>query len=614
MCALAKADCTMGWWWNTMLKRCISCASGKYGTLAGQTAETDACSGTPCASGTYGLRGRISDSTENLPPVYPPEKIATGPDVGQWKRAEQECTMPPPGRYAPNAGHELDSLILCPRGKVGASIGFYSTEALGCPELCPVGKWAPSAGLASVAQCVDCSPGRFSALPGITSSADCIMTCGPGRYNPPGTQGGTPEMDCSECSAGKWSNRTGLTSDSDCNGLCPGGTFGTRTGQTSASNCSFCPQGKFSSLPGNSAEVQCAGVCPAGTHGNQKRGLVAASQCVDCPAGRFSGAVALLVAEQCGGLCEQGKFSNTTGLTSRAGCVDCTGKAIAQPGQSECTQCSLGEMPNEERSSCGRCASNEFRIPEKHPTKQFAHPNAGRCVACPAFGVSCINGELQIETRMWLPPRVWGNLTLDENTVLYRCFNDECCVTPPTFSYTVECDAGNGYMGPLCGACDRDNLQGRGRFTRSGRGCFACWRDEFVWLASCAMACALIIGVAYLVVHHTFAAPRGEYGGTVQKMLMSHLQVGEIHVNAAAGSLLYYPRRRLEESLTQYDHPHLLSLSLSLSLSLARSLALSVTLCAFAPPRRLPPLIRLIRCSASLESSKRKGLQSSTKW
>ena len=531
MCALTKTDCTQGWWWNTLLKRCISCESGKYGSSAGagKTTESEACTASHavCAAGSYGLRGRISISASvpHLPPVYPPETLVSG-DV---KRASLECTTPPSGRYAPISGGGLDTLTLCPRGKVGASIvDFYDTEALGCPELCPAGKWAPSAGLASVAQCVDCTPGRFSASPGITSNTECIMTCGPGRYNPPGTQVGSLD-DCTACSAGKWSNRSALTADSDCEGLCPQGTFGTGTGQTSALNCSLCPQGKFSNLFGNSAEVQCAGVCPAGTHGGGAYGLVAALQCLDCPAGRFSGAVALTLEDQCGGLCEQGKYSNTRGLTSLAGCVDCSGNAIAQTGQSECIQCSRGEQPNEKRSSCTRCASNEFRIPEKHPTKHFVHPKKGRCVACPAFGVSCLNGELQIKTRVWLPPRVWGNLTLDENTVLYRCFNDECCVTPPPFAYTVTCNAEKGYMGPLCGACDRDNVQGRGRFTRSGSGCLACWRDSFVWLASCAMACALFVGVAYLVVHHTFAAPRGEYGGTVQKMMMSHLQVGEMH-------------------------------------------------------------------------------------
>lgn len=85
-------------------------------------------------------------------------------------------------------------------------------------------KWAPSAGLESITQCVDCSPGRGSATGGLISNVQCTQTCGPGRFNPPGVSLADPNG-CTKCSAGKYSNQTGIDSDVQCTGLCPGGRY-----------------------------------------------------------------------------------------------------------------------------------------------------------------------------------------------------------------------------------------------------------------------------------------------------------------------------------------------------------------------------------------------------
>jgi len=112
-----------------------------------------------------------------------------------------------------------------------------------------------------------------------------------------------------------------------------------------------------------------------------------------------------------------------------------------------------------------------------------------------------------------------------EETKLYPCANDEGCLRSPRNARHVDCDISLGYFGPLCGACDRDNVQGRGTFTRSGRGCVKCWKSEESWLAFVGIGKGAVLVMTYLVGHHSFAAPEGEYGATVQKIAISHLQV-----------------------------------------------------------------------------------------
>ena len=117
------------------------------------------------------------------------------------------------------------------------------------------------------------------------------------------------------------------------------------------------------------------------------------------------------------------------------------------------------------------------------------------------------------------------NRTIDVTTLLYECANDEACIKPPLGTLTVECAASKGYGGVICGECDRDNLNGHGFFTRSGRVCAQCWADWENWLAFLAIGLVLLLGVGYLVAVHSFAAAPGEYGATVQKIGFSHLQV-----------------------------------------------------------------------------------------
>jgi hypothetical protein len=110
-------------------------------------------------------------------------------------------------------------------------------------------------------------------------------------------------------------------------------------------------------------------------------------------------------------------------------------------------------------------------------------------------------------------------------TPLYECANSEACIKPAVGTLTVECAATKGYGGVICGECDRDNEHGYGFFTRSGRGCTKCWADQVSWVAVVGMGLCVVLGLAYIVFQHSFAAEVGAYGATVQKIVISHLQV-----------------------------------------------------------------------------------------
>ena len=122
---------------------------------------------------------------------------------------------------------------------------------------------------------------------------------------------------------------------------------------------------------------------------------------------------------------------------------------------------------------------------------------------------------------------------LDKSTQVHTCFNDECCELIEKGAAMV-CNTKLGYEGPLCGACRAPE------FTRSGRGCSKCWETAANVFAVIGLVLAIVTVVAYLVVQHDFAQPLGEYGGTVQKLAISHLQMlGVLGIFRARGTNVF---------------------------------------------------------------------------
>jgi hypothetical protein len=149
----------------------------------------------------------------------------------------------------------------------------------------------------------------------------------------------------------------------------------------------------------------------------------------------------------------------------------------------------------------------------------------------------CENGRVALDAKTWYP--LDASTQLGEETEIHECFNDECCVSY-NVSTRVRCNGEKGYYGPLCGACDRDNENGLGFFTRSGRGCAKCWPDWVSWPSLGGIVAALLLVIGYLAVHHSFAVPQGEYVATVQKIMFSHLQMlGVLGIFKARGTAVF---------------------------------------------------------------------------
>jgi len=160
----------------------------------------------------------------------------------------------------------------------------------------------------------------------------------------------------------------------------------------------------------------------------------------------------------------------------------------------------------------------------------------------------CRDGTLTLERKAWYD--FAKNAIISSETKMHTCLNDVCCLVSSaavnasaaatTDAETLACNVALGYFGPLCGACDRDNEQGRGFFTRSGRGCGECWLPWITWSTVSTMAVALLFVIGYFVVRHSFAASQGDYGATVQKVMISHLQMlGVLGIFKARGTAVF---------------------------------------------------------------------------
>ena len=149
-----------------------------------------------------------------------------------------------------------------------------------------------------------------------------------------------------------------------------------------------------------------------------------------------------------------------------------------------------------------------------------------------------MGGLVDIAAGYWFLAASSATTKITPNTELYACMNDECCAAYD--GIRVRCNVEKGYYGPICGGCDRDNEQGAGFFTRSGSGCAQCWSPELSWLAFLAIGFGLVLAMVFLVAQHNFAAPKGEYGATIQKIAFSHLQMlGVLGIFKAKGTKVF---------------------------------------------------------------------------
>ena len=384
-------------------------------------------------------------------------------------------------------------------GVVDPSSPAGTNTAAAC--VCSSGFWNNP--LAVGAACVKCGPNEWSPA-GSTSLSACV--CAAGYWYSP-----TAFSNCAPCSAARYSATPGLTSNDDCLG-CPSGRYGdgdTHTGKTSPSSA-------------------CGGMCPKGRHGTQ---IAAPSEaeCDDCEAGRFANYAG--AADICLGMCSAGRFAPQTGLTTDAACMECPFRTVALPGSSACTPCTGVTFADKGRATCIQCGAKLFH----------AHPHDEFCTTCPPIGAQCLDSQITILKDYWLmPPFNTSSFRITADTILYKCTISGACLEPEPGKSIVHCAVSQGYGGVLCGECDRDNVQGYGHFTRSGKGCAKCWKPWQSWLAVLGLVGGLVAFMTYLVTRHDFNVPKGEYGTTIQKMTFSYLQMlGMLGIFKAKGTDVY---------------------------------------------------------------------------
>ena len=301
--------------------------------------------------------------------------------------------------------------------------------------------------------------------------------------------------------------------------LCAAGLFSGATGNQVADRCAGrCDTGKLSNISGNSQHEQCTS-CPS----NHVAGLEQTA-CALCEEGKVPDQSAALC-----NACVDGKYRDRT--TETFACVACgPNTASSAPVDHNCSTCGAGEVPDASAANCATCAIGAYS------SKPVGNASS-TCIRCPSRGAQCAGGLLVLDDSAWYP--LSTTKTIIESTNMYTCFNEEACLLNADKT-RVECNVAKGYFGPLCGGCDRDNEQGHGSFTRSGGGCAKCWSAVESWFTFVGIGNGIVFVMGYLVAQHSFAAPIGQYGATIQKMAMSHLQMlGVLGIFKARGTKVF---------------------------------------------------------------------------
>ncbi len=337
-----------------------ACPPGKYGIIAGQSRETDACA--VCEPGYYCAGG-----TSRIP--CPIGKYGTLPSqTNESFACPGSC---PDGAFPTSAGQttEKDACISCPQGKYeNAGLCFVCANCeLGFAMMGCRGKAAGS--------CEPCSRGAYCV--GGNSS---FISCPAGRYGNV-TNADTIDIGCpGYCPSGRFGEKTGQrAAASACPHACPAGKYGHELGQVSegAACPNRCESGRFGRVVGqNNNQNACNNSCPLGRYGTPAPGQTALdAACPNfCPPGKYGTAVAAKTISGCAS-CESGYYC--AGVISRAKCPP--GKyanIVEQETINDCNGCEAGFfcVGGSNRSSC---------VPGKYGTQGLQ----SSVLACKVCGV-----------------------------------------------------------------------------------------------------------------------------------------------------------------------------------------------------------------------------------
>ena len=195
---------------------------------------------------------------------------------------------------------------------------------------------------------------------------------------------------------------------------------------------------------------------------------------------------------------------------------------------SNCTSCDQRMFtPAVGSTTCSTCSDGTHAV-----TKSIANSSV-TCAMCPTSRLlQCVGGVLKWQEKAWYNPAI-AIAAIDEDTEVHTCFNDECCVHLE--DTRVQCVAALGYIGPLCGACDR-----KLDFMRSGFGCLKCWPVLSSVASSALMCLAFFAIVCWFSIFTDFDREKNDYSSVVLKIIFSHLQMlGILGIFKAKGSAIF---------------------------------------------------------------------------
>jgi hypothetical protein len=239
---------------------CVLCGAGKY-TDASVSGATDATVCTDCPAGTSRAvptdacrQGSCSKGCF----IYSADGAVSG------GRCDQTAAETVPESEWDDISSANGALLTC-----GADTAPCSTS-----------KTLLQATPSSVAACVACATGTFSANEGNTASA-CTL-CPTGQYNDAAGQ-----AECIDCPGGRYNEAVAAKEDADALADCLSCVTGKSgpAGATAAESCAACGAGKYPVMPVAGISQPCAD-CAVGRY--KATAATRASDCIACPTGKES--------------------------------------------------------------------------------------------------------------------------------------------------------------------------------------------------------------------------------------------------------------------------------------------------------------------------------------
>ena len=353
--------------------QCVSCPSGKYKDVIGQSMAD--C--LQCPSGVYSDAVGACSCTKKCPSNSNSDGVAAGAfcscnaGFGAIYLSETDnftCSPCPPGSYR----LATDTNQLC----TPCLAGYYNNRYLQTTcYACPVGKSTILEGSASESSCL-CDRGYFC----WNGTCNSCEPCPVGSY-----KSFVGQQNCTECEFPELSlDLVGQTSSDICGtpdvptiGAATGGSFvfiqtcppGQELINSDSTKCQLCPQGKYKPSEGNTYYDSYPCICCPGNTYQPQVGQVLAASCLVCPQGTVKASDVACGTSISDCLCNPGSYN----VNYFPWCLQCQpGSYASGYGATVCELCNAGTYQSALGSdTCAPCPAgrNTWELVDGHETE-----------------------------------------------------------------------------------------------------------------------------------------------------------------------------------------------------------------------------------------------------